>query len=165
MKPLYYIILFVLTVCSCGSQKSNLKQETLIETCNTQLKQDSIIYSRLVKESRIENVTEMIEEVITAYDTRQPVDETTGRHPVISETKKTIRRNSSWEKQIDDTICLMQSTSESNQKKAEVIAYLEEEMQKTETTLPKQVSGIIWALGALLSAIVVGWLTYNTRKK
>lgn len=165
MKRLIYTILLSLVICSCGSHKSNLKQETSINVESNHQRKDTASFREQVKKAEREDVTETVEEVTTVYDTNQPVDSDTGKHPVLSETKKTIKREINKGSQEDKSKSLNQSVVVNDNIKAVVQERNEEDKQKDETTVPRQIGGIIWALAVLVVVIIVGWMIYISRKK
>nr|DAQ19071.1 MAG TPA: hypothetical protein [Caudoviricetes sp.] len=75
-------------------------------------------------------MSETVEEVTTVYDTSQPVDSITGKPPVLSETKKTTKRETNKQKQEDKSSNLNQSTSSNAHEKAVVNAAVDESKQK-----------------------------------
>lgn len=165
MKRLIYTILLSLVICSCGSHKSNLKQETSINAESNHQRKDTASFREQVKKAEREDVTETVEEVTTVYDTNQPVDSTTGKPPVLSETRKTTRRESGRQNQEDKSTSLNQSTDVNNNQKTAVQDSKEKDKQKDETTVPRQIGGIICALAVLVVVIIVGWMLYISRKK
>lgn len=165
MKQLIYTILLSLVIYSCGSHKLNMKQETSIESESNHQRKDTASISEQVKKAEREDVTETVEEVTTVYDTSLPVDSTTGTPPVLSETRKTTRRESGKQSQEDKSTSLNQSTDVNNNQKTAVQDSKEKDKQKDETTVPRQIGGIICALAVLVVVIIVGWMLYISRKK
>lgn len=168
MKRLFYLIIFVTSgiwFCSCGSHRSNLKQETSIESGSNHQRKDTASASQQVKKTEHEDVTETVEEVTTVYDTSQPADSSTGRPPVLSETKKTTRKESKKRSQEDKDTNLNQSTSLSSQGRMAIEATEEEDKQKEETTIPRQIGWIVWGLVVLVGVGRIGWLVYRRKKR
>jgi len=167
MKQSIYIIVLLPAVwlSSCGSHKSTMKQETSIESVGNHQRKDTTSVSEQVNKTENENVAETVEEVTTVYDTDKPTDPGTGRPPVKSETKKTTKRESNKQKQEDKSTNLNQSAVVNDNIKAVVQERKEEDKQKDETTVPRQIGGIIWALAVLVVVIIVGWMIYISRKK
>lgn len=93
MKRLIYTILLSLVICSCGSHKSNLKQETSINAESNHQRKDTASFREQVKKAEREDVTETVEEVITVYDIKQAIDSTTGKHPVLLKRKRSQNEN------------------------------------------------------------------------
>lgn len=157
--------IIMLLCCSCGSHKSNMKQETSIDTESAHQRKDTASFSEHVKKTEHEDVTETIEETTTVYDTSQPVDSGTGKHPVKSETKKTTKRDTNKGSQEDKNTSLNQSVSLNGQDKTAIKATGEEDKRKDETTVPRQIGGIIWALVGLVIVVVAGWAIYKSKSK
>ena len=134
MKYLLYIIVLLSAAwfSSCGSHKSNMKQETSINTESNHQRKDTASFSEQVKKAEREDVTETVEEVTTVYDTSLPVDSTTGTPPVLSETRKTTRRESGKQSQEDKSTSLNQSTDVNNNQKTAVQDSKEKDKQKDE---------------------------------
>lgn len=166
-RVLYLTILLTSAIwfCSCGSHRSNMKQETSIDTESNRQRKDTASFSEQVNKTEHEDVTETIEEVTTVYDTSQAVDSATGKRPVLSETKKTTKRESNKQSQEDKSTSLNQSATVNDNKKAVVQDRKEEDKQKEETTVPRQIGGIVWGLVALIGVGIVGWLVWRWRKK
>lgn len=167
MKRLFYLIIFVTSgiwFCSCGSHRSNLKQETSIESGSNHQRKDTASASQQVKKTEHEDVTETVEEVTTVYDTSQPADSATGKPPVLSETKKTTKRETNKRSQEDKATNVNQSTVESGQDRTAIKATGEEIKQKEETTVPRQISGIVWAAVALAIVAIV-WRVIKSKTK
>lgn len=164
MKRLIYTILLSLVICSCGSHKSNLKQETSINAESNHQRKDAASISEQVKRTQTEDISEAVEETTTIYDTNQPVDSTTGKPPVLSETRKTTRRESGKQNQEDKSTSLNQSTDVNDNQKTAVQDSKEKDKQKDETIVPRQIGGIVWALVALNVIIIVRGLVFRDRK-
>lgn len=165
MKRLLYLTILLMSTiwfCSCGSHRSNLKQETSIESGSNHQRKDTASASQQVKKTEREDVTETVEEVTTVYDTSQPADSLTGKPPVLSETKKTTKRETNKRSQEDKNTNLNQSTSLNGQDRTAIKATEEEDKQKEETTVPRQIAGIVWAAVALVG---MGIVVYRRRKK
>lgn len=150
---------------SCGSHKSNLKQETSIESGSGHQRKDTASLSQQTKKTETEDVTEETEEVTTVYDTNKPTDPATGKPPVQSETKKTTKKNTNKKKDESNATTLNRSSAEQTNDSTKIKDEKEEDKKKLETTVPRQIGGIIWGVAALVGLIIVGWLVYRWRKK
>ena len=168
MKRLIYIITIFLMpgiwFCSCGSHKSAMKKETLIEETFYHQRKDTVSFSEQVQKTEREDVIETIEEVTTVYDTSQPADSATGRPPVLSEIKKTTKRESNKQSQEDKVTNQNQSSVHQSDDSTKVADKKDETKQKDETTVPRQIGGVVWALVALGGVIIAGWLIYKRKK-
>lgn len=168
MKRIFYLTFMLITatwLCSCGSHKTSLRQETAIESVSNHQRKDTASFSEQVQKTEHEDVTETIEEVTTVYDTSQPVDSATGRPPVLSETKKTTKRESNKQSQEDKATNLNQSSVHQSDDTTKVADKNEETKQKDETTVPRQIGGIVWALVALGVVGIVGFIIYKSKCK
>lgn len=168
MKQILYLIIFVMSgiwFCSCGSHRSNLKQETFIESVGNHQRKDTASASQQVRKTEHEDVVETIEEVTTVYDTSQPADSSTGKPPVLSETKKTTKRETNKRSQEDKATNVNQSTVESGQERTTIKSTAEEDKRKDETTVPRQIGGIVWAVVVLIGVGIVGLVVYRWIKK
>lgn len=168
MRRILYLSLLLLLVTllySCGSHKSAMKQETTIESVSNHQRKDTASFIEQVQKIVHEDVTETIEEVTTVYDTSQPVDSATGRPPVLSETKKTTKRESNKQSQEDKATNLNQSSVHQSDDSTKIADKNEETKQKDETTVPREIGGIVWALVALGVVGIVGFIIYKSKCK
>lgn len=167
MKRIFYLTFLLIAatwLCSCGSHKSAMKKETAIESVSNHQRKDTASVSEQVKKTEHEDVTETVEEVTTVYDTSQPADSTTGRPPVLSETKKTTIRESNKQSQEDKVTNQNQSSIDQSGDSTKVADKKDETKHKDETTVPRQIGGVVWALVALGGVIIAGWLIYKRKK-
>lgn len=155
--------LFLFT--SCGSSKSSTKSETLIETGNQTSKKDSTSLVENTKKKEVEDVNEVTEKKTTVYDTDKPVDPNTGRPPIKSETTETTNKGTNKKSEEESNTALTQSTAEQASDSTKIRDARDEAKQKQETTVPRQIGGMFWALAALVVVIIVGWLVFKSRNK
>ncbi len=167
MKQSIYIIVLLPAVwlSSCGSHKSTMKQETSIESESNHQRKDTASFSEQVKKAEREDVTETVEEVTTVYDTNQPVDSTTGKPSVLSETRKITRRESGKQNREDKSMSLNQSTDMNNNQKTAIQDSKEKDKQKDETTVLRQIGWVMLGLVILVGLLIVGWLLYRSKRK
>ena len=97
------------------------------------------------------------------YDTSKPIDSKTGKHPLLAEAD--TEENNKIEQETNvisaDSFSLQSnnlssSWSQENDRQ-------EQEKQKDETTVPKQISGVIWALVTLLLLMIIAWIVYKKK--
>lgn len=155
---------FAALFSSCGSHRLNMKQETSIESVSNHQRKDTASASQQVKKTEHEDVIETVEEVTTVYDTSLPADSATGKPPVLSETKKTTKRETNKRSQEDKSSSLNQSTSLNDQDRTAIKATGEESKQKEETTVPRQIGGIVWAVAAFVIVVIV-WRIIKSKIK
>lgn len=158
---IYTIIMLV--CCSCGSSKSSSKQETSIESGSQLNRKDTTSLNKQNKKVEAEDMTEEVEEVTTVYDTSKPADPSTGKHPVLSETKKSTKRETNKKKEEISNTTLNKSITELLNDSSKIKEAKEDEKQRQETTVPRQIGGMFWALAVLVVLVIVGWLVYKRR--
>lgn len=168
MKDKIGVIIFFVTlmlvmsiICSCGSSKSSLKQTTATEQKSTTQKNDNSVSEKKVVIVEDEKSNEEIKEVTTEYDTDKPIVPETGKHPVKKETVKTTSKgNTSVKRTEDDTKSISTTVEESTVDKKETVT-ADQNKQKSETNIFKQIKWIVLSLALL--GIIVGWLIYKKR--
>ena len=160
---IYTIIMLV--CCSCGSSKSSSKQETSIESGSQTNRKDTTSLNEQNKKVETEDVTEETEEVTIVYDTSKPADPSTGKSPVLSETKKNTKKGTNKKKEESSNTTLNQSSAEQSNDSTKIKDARDETKQKQETTVPRQIGRMFWALAVLVAVIILGWLVYGWRKK
>lgn len=165
MKRLIYTILLSLVIYSCGSHKSNLKQETSINAESNHQRKDTASFREQVKKAEREDVSETVEEVTTVYDTNQPVDSTTGKHPVLFETKKVAKRESNRQKLENKMMGINQAAIVNDNQQTIVQEMKEEDKQNEETTVPRQIAWSVWGLVVLIGLGIVRLVVYKIRRK
>jgi cobalamin biosynthesis Mg chelatase CobN len=150
-------------VCSCGSSKSSLKQTTATEQKSATQKNDSSVTDKKVVIVENENSNEEIKEVTTEYDTEKPINPETGKHPVKKETVKTTSKgNTSMKRTEDDTKNISTTVEQSTVNKKESVT-VEQNKQKSETNIFKQIKWLVLLLSLLGIVAIVGWLIYKKR--
>lgn len=170
MKDRIGIIVFFVTlmlvmsiVCSCGSSKSSLKQTTATEQKSITQKNDSSVTDKKVVIVENENLNEEVKEVTTEYDTDKPINPETGKHPVKKETVKTTSKgNTSMKRTEDDTKNISTTVEQSTVNKKESVT-AEQNKQKSETNVFKQIKWLVLSLALLGIVVIVGWLIYKKR--
>ena len=170
MRDRIGVIIFFITlmlvmsiVCSCGSSKSSLKQTTATEHKSTTQKNDSSVSEKNVVIVENEKSNEEIKEVTTEYDTDKPINPETGKHPIKKETVKTTSKgNTSAKRTEDDTKSISTTVEQSTVDKKESVI-VEQNKQKSETNVFKQIKWLVLSLSFLCIVIIVGWLIYKKR--
>ena len=170
MRDRIGVIIFFITlmlvmsiICSCGSSKSSLKQTVTTEQNSTTQKNDSSVTEKKVVIVENEKSNEEIKEVTTEYDTDRPINPETGKHPVKKETVKTTSKgNTSAKRTEDDTRSISTTVERSTVDKKESVT-VEQNKQKSETNVFKQIKWLVLSLSFLCIVIIVGWLIYKKR--
>lgn len=154
----------VMSLYSCGSHKSTVMKETFVQ------REDSTKQSIDFGFTAIQDISNFFHSTTNRrinwrfYDTSKPIDSKTGKHPLLAEgdteennkieQETNVISADSFSLQSDS---LSSSWSQENDRQ-------EQEKQKDETTVPKQISGVIWASATLLLLMIAAWIIYKTRK-
>lgn len=155
----------LMSLYSCGSYKSTMKQET-----STQ-KVDSIRQIRDFGFTSMQDISSFLHSTTSRkmnwrlYDTTKPINPDTGKHPLLAEGNTEENNEIKQDTNITaaDSVMLKSDSSSSSQSQENVRQ--EQEKQKDETTLPKQISNMIWALITLVVISGVGWAIYKLKKR
>lgn len=145
-------------ICSCGSSKKAQKQVEVVKIETNTQSSDS---SSVIKEYLItatDSTTEDLEVTITEYDTSIPVDSATNKPPVKKEIKVSKKKNNHKTSE--------QKQEEKHETKSEVaeVVHVQDSVQaeavkeKAETTVPKQIGGVVWAVCVLIGLIIVRFM-------
>lgn len=165
-KFLYLLtILLMSAICSCGSSKKAQKQVEVVKIETNTQSSDS---SSVIKEYLItatDSTTEDLEVTITEYDTSMPVDSATNKPPVKKEIKVSKKKNNHKTSE--------QKQEEKHETKSEVaeVVHVQDSVQaeavkeKKETTVPKQIGGVVWAVCALIGLIIVRFIIRRFGKR
>lgn len=157
----YTIIMLIF--CSCGSSKSSTKQD-IKTTENVQTnKQGTTSTDQQLKVTETTSTDQTTEETTTEYDTGLPVDSRTGKPPIKRETHKITTKGENKQKESKADTKEHKNIAEqtSNDKTADI--QIDTSKQTSETTVPKQVGGMIWAFVALGVVAIVGFVVYRMR--
>lgn len=165
-KFLYLLIILLMSaICSCGSSRKAQKQSEVVKIETSTQSSDS---SSLIKEYLItatDSSAEDLEVTITEYDTSMPVDSATKKPPVKKEvkvSKKKKNHKTSEQKQ--------EEKHETRSDVAEVVhvqdsVNVEAVKEKKETTVPKQIGGVVWAVCVLIGLIIVLYIVRRFGKR
>ena len=151
----------VMSLYSCGSHKSAVMKETFVQ------REDSTKQSIDFGFTAIQDISNFFHSTTNRkinYDTSKPIDSKTGKHPLLAEGD--TEENNKIEQETNvvsvDSFSLQSdsasfSRSQENDKQNII-------KQKDETTVPKQISGVIWTSCILLLLMIAAWIIYKTRK-
>lgn len=168
-KPFSVALLVVYTIimlvcCSCGSSKSLSKKELSMESGSQSNRKDTSSLNQNINKLESEDVTEEVEEVTTVYDTSKPADPSTGKQPVLSETKRITKRETNKNKGEISNTTLNKSSAEQLNDCTKIKEAKEEDRQRQETTVPRQIGNMFWALAVLVVLFIVIWFLYRCIK-
>lgn len=154
----------VMSLYSCGSHKSAVMKETFVQ------REDSTKQSIDFGFTAIQDISNFFHSTTNRkinwrfYDTSKPIDSKTGKHPLLAEGD--TEENNKIEQETNvisaDSFSLQSDSSSSSWSQEN--DRQEQEKQKNETTVPRQISGVIWASCILLLLMIAAWIIYKTRK-
>lgn len=150
---------------SCGSHRSSTKQETHIEQVDSSQQVIDFGYTSVRDIASFLKSSTDIKGNWKLYDTSKPKDPDTGKHPLLAEGD--IEGSNTTEQGTDitaaDSASLNADSSSSSRRQEN--DKQEVQKQKDETTVPKQVGGVVWALVAFVVVTVIGLLIYRKLNK
>ena len=154
----------VMSLYSCGSHKSTTSQETSIQ------RKDSTGMAVDFGFTNKQDISNFLHSTMNRkinwklYDTSKPVNLDTGRYPLLAEgnTEENNQIDQNTNIALSDRTALKSDSSSSSWSQEN--DRQEQEKQKDETTVPKQISGVIWASATLLLLMIAAWIIYKTRK-
>lgn len=152
----------MLSLYSCGSHKSATKKETLVQREDSIRKGIDFGFTNKQDISNFLCSTTNSKISWRLYDTNKPKDPDTGKYPLLAEgdAEENNEIKHSTTITVEDSISIKSdSASFSRRQEYEM---QEKQAQREETTVPKQISGIIWASCVLLMIIV--WIIYKSKK-
>ena len=147
---------------SCGSHKSAMKQETHVEQTDSSRQVIDFGFTSMQDISNFLHSTTNKKINWKLYDTGKPIEPTTGKHPLLAEGDAEENNETERNTNIATTDSASLKSDSSSSSRSQENDKKEQEKQKNETTLPKQISSLIWALVALA---IVGWIIYKKIKK
>lgn len=159
------VIGVLMSLYSCGSYKSTMKQET-----STQ-KVDSIRQIRNFGFTSMQDISSFLHSTTNRkmnwqlYDTTKPINPDTGKHPLLAEGNTEESKEIKQDTNIATADSIMLKVDSSLFSLLQESDKKEQEKQKNETTLPKQISSLVWAMVALAVMAIIGWLIYKKIKK
>ena len=153
----------VMSLYSCGSHKSTTSQETSIQ------RKDSTGMAVDFGFTSKQDISNFLHSTMNRkinwklYDTSKPVNPDTGKYPLLAEgnTEENNEIDQSTNISLSDSTALKSDSSSSSWSQEN--DRQEQEKQNDETTVPKQISGAIWALATLLLLMIIAWIIYKKK--
>lgn len=148
---------------SCGSHKSIMKQESSIQKEDSTRQVIDFGFTSMQDISNFLHSTTNKKINWKLYDTSKPKDPVTGKHPLLAEgdaeENNEIEQNSNTS--VADSAALKSDTSSSswsqeNDKREELC-------QKDETTVLKQISGLICTCAIFVCVCGIAWLIFKKK--
>jgi hypothetical protein len=158
MKKYIILALALVLLSSCGSSKQTIKENLTAQTDSVYLHHDSTAVQVVSKKVEAETGTEEVETTTTIYDTK--TTDKDGTHPVFSRTTSTSKKG--IKKNKEETTSQAKQTVNKDSANVNKKSDHNKEANKanTETTVPKQISHLVWSiivLIAILAIIFIGW--------
>lgn len=168
MKRLIYITILLTSAIwfmSCGSHRSNMRQDTSTDLAVENHKKDSASSDKKVEIIESDKATESAESYEVNYDTDKPVDPVTGKPPIKSEKWVGAKKESEFHKQenVEQTNNLVSNESTFSRQQENV--HLEASKQKDESTILKQIGWVGVGSALLIVSCIIAWLVYKKRNK
>lgn len=167
MKRLLYTTIFLISgtwLSSCGSHKSTMKQESFIQKEDSTRQVIDFGFTSMQDISNFLHSTTNKKINWKLYDTSKPKDPVTGRHPLLAEgdTEENNEIEQNTNTSVADSAALKSDSSSSFWSQEN--DNRETQTQSNETTVPEQISGMIWASCVLLLLMIVAWIIYKSKK-
>jgi hypothetical protein len=163
MKKYIILAIALVLLSSCGSSKQILKENLTTQTDSVYLHHDSTAVQIVSKKVETETGTEEVKTTTTTFDTK--TTDKDGTHPVLSKTVSIAKKGIVTNKE-EKTSQAKQTVNKDSSKVIKKSELKKEATKaKTETTIPKQISGLIWALSVFCVIIIAGYLIYKYKKK
>lgn len=158
MKRLIYITILLTSAIwfmSCGSHRSNMRQDTSTDLAVENHKKDSASSDKKVEIIESDKATESAESYEVNYDTDKPVDPVTGKPPIKSEKWVGAKKESEFHKQENVEQTNNSVSNESTFSRQQENVHLEASKQKDESTILKQIGGSEWEVLCLLYLVLL----------
>jgi len=161
-----YIISFIAALAllsSCGSSKQVVKESLSTQTDSVYLHHDSTAVQVVSKKVETEIGMEEVETTTTTYDTK--TTDKDGTHPVLSKTTSTSKKGIKTNKE-ETTSQAKQTVNKDSAKVNKKSDHKKEaDKAKTETTVPKQISHLVWSIIALIAILAIIFICWKFRKR
>ncbi len=168
MKRLIYITILLTSAIwfmSCGSHRSNMRQDTSTDLAVENHKKDSASSDKKVEIIESDKATESAESYEVNYDTDKPVDPVTGKPPIKSEKWVGAKKESEFHKQENVEQTNNSVSNESTFSRQQENVHLEASKQKDESTILKQIGWVGVGSALLIVSCIIAWLVYKKRNK
>ena len=168
MNRLIYIIILLTSAIwfiSCGSHRSNMKQDISTDLATESHKKDSASSDKKIEIIESDKATESGESYEVNYDTDKPVDPVTGKPPIKSEKWVGAKKESEFHKQENVEQTNNSVSNESTFSRQQENVHLEASKQKDESTILKQIGWVGVGSALLIVSCIIAWLVYKKRNK
>nr|DAT27607.1 MAG TPA: hypothetical protein [Caudoviricetes sp.] len=155
-------VIICILLQSCGSARNTASRQESAQENAAHQRKDTASASAQIHETEADETTEVSNTHTVVYDTSLPVDSTTGRPPIKSETTSSTQKTAKMNKEKQTSTqqeasvtqqSVVQKITESDTKNATV---------RKETAVPKWIAFAIWGIVALAGIGVVFWTNKQT---
>lgn len=155
-------VILCLLLESCGSARNmQSRQESMQENAAQQHK-DTASASAQANETEAEETTEVSNSHTIVYDNSLPVDSTTGRAPVLSETYTSIGKQTKKNKEKQTSTQQQASATQQTVINKQTETAQMDETTRKEISTPKWIAISIWGLVVLAGIGVAIWTNKRT---
>lgn len=168
MKQLIYFTILLTSAIwftSCGSHRSNMKQDLSTDLASESHKKDSASSDKKVEIIESNEAIESVESYEVNYDTDKPVDPVTGKPPVKSEKWTGTNKNSEHKRQENTDNKENSISNESTFSRQQEDVHLKADEQTDEPTFIKQIGFAGAGIALLIISCIIAWLVYKRKKK
>lgn len=154
----------IMSLYSCGSHKFSTVQETSIQ------RKDSTGMAVDLGFTSMQDISNFLHSTMNRkinwklYDTSKPVNPDTGKYPLLAEGHTEENNKIKQETNVISADSFSLQSDSSSSSWSQENDRQKQEKQKDETTVPKQISHVIWASCILLLLMIAAWIIYKTRK-
>lgn len=159
------LIILAIVAClltSCGSAKNTFQSQTATQENAAQQHKDTASASAQVNETEAEETTEVSNSHTIVYDNSLPVDSTTGRAPVLSETYTSIGKQTKKNKEKQTSTQQQASATQQTVINKQTETAQMDETTRKEISTPKWIAISIWGLVVLAGIGVAIWTNKRT---
>lgn len=156
---------FAALFSSCGSHRSNMKQDVSTALATESNKKDSVSSDKNVQVTESGKVTEEVESYEVNYDTDKPIDPATGKPPMKSEKWTGAKKKSELDRQENTDNKENSVSDESTFSRQQENVHLNADERKDESTIFKQIGWAGAGIALLIVSCIIAWLVYKRKRK
>lgn len=156
---------FAALFSSCGSHRSNMKQDISTDVAVETHRTDSVSSDKNVQVTESGKVTEAVESYEVNYDTDKPIDPATGKPPVKSEKWTGAKKKSELNRQENTDNKENSISNESTFSRQQEDVHLKADEQTDEPTFIKQIGFAGAGIALLIISCIIAWLVYKRKRK
>ena len=167
MKRILYLTIFLVSeiwFCSCGSHRSNMKQDISTDIAVETHRTDSTSSDKNVQVTESGKVTEAVESYEVNYDTDKPIDPATGKPPIKSEKWTGANKKSELDRQENTDKKVNAVSDESTFFQQQEDVHLKAGERKDQSTIFKQIGWAGAGIALLIVSCIIAWLVYKKNR-